>query len=41
MTWTIRAASGGVFTRGRSVLGMVRVATGSNTLELPFFYTVP
>ena len=40
-TWTIRAASGGVFSSGRSVLGVMRVVTGDKTLELPFLYTIP
>lgn len=40
-TWTVRAGSAGAFASGRSVLGTVRVATGENTLELPFFYTIP
>jgi hypothetical protein len=40
-TWSIRAGNSGVFTSGRSVLGMMRVATGEKTLELPFLYTVP
>jgi hypothetical protein len=40
-TWTIQAASGGVFTSGRSVLGTVRVVTPEKTLDLPFLYTIP
>jgi len=40
-TWTVRAATSGVFASGRSILGTVRVVTGENTLELPFFYTIP
>ena len=40
-TWSIQAGSSGVFTSGRSVLGMMRVATADKTLELPFLYTIP
>lgn len=35
-TWTIQAGQAGVFATGRSVLGKLRVATGTNTIELPF-----
>jgi hypothetical protein len=35
-SWTIQAGSAGVFVPGRSVLGKMRVATGTNTIELPF-----
>jgi len=35
-TWTIQAGEAGVFVAGRSVLGKLRVATGTNTIELPF-----
>jgi hypothetical protein len=40
-TWSIRAGTSSVFTSGRSVLGVMRVATGDTTLELPFLYTIP
>jgi hypothetical protein len=35
-TWTVQATQAGVFLTGRSVLGKLRVATGTNTIELPF-----
>ena len=40
-TWTLRAASSGVFASGRSVLGVVRVVTADGTLDLPFLHTIP
>ncbi len=35
-TWTIQAGEAGVFVSGRTVLGKLRVATGTNVIELPF-----
>lgn len=41
VAWTIRASSTNVFTPGRAVLGTINVAHGTQTISLPFLYTVP